>query len=816
MGLLGFFSRKHQPAPVDGGLDTLKAQPYKATVASQPPTRGNAPVAGNGPNIIETLQKTHPKFKNAANISFGAHSSASTVSLGRVEKIDRPRTAPSEDRQTWANRRRSGSWKAHPIPALPSMPFAKTRPPYRLPDKKPQPITRQSKPRPPFRLPDAPSALDKPLPLFARERSTSIHSGRSGSATAYVDLLDAQAGINPTDFRQRIQATGARDYGEDVADRNIGENGLNLRSVDARVFYAAASANSRPSSYVPTAPEEPNNESDRKSKKRHSLGSSLRSKSLTSDTAAVRPRSSHRTTEVEKKGRIRIEKADDDGVLASAAKKSEWRKSLPSYMTSSRRKLEADERAEFPAALKAKVKTVSGTAESVHDNDFSNAYVPSQDPVSKETKAERRRTMTHASGSHTSHALSKRLSLQNLQPVSDNDTYRIKPRSPTFETHKPGRNRGSTVGSEDVSPTAEFQMIAFSTTSPKKSKRSLGRSRLAVDDIPRTRSPLTRVGPDEIPDRTSSMRHWSIDSTSATSLSSNPFRPQSRHTANTSIDLSPFPRKANFSHDSLSAISHRTSSRDNRLQPPASIWSMPSPPKHSHKAQPSTTFNPDGNLSSDDDSASPRNPRGEGEEHLLFKDLGFAFSGFGLPGLNGSIDSGAPRYVPASPPRFAPQRPFRAKEVHDQDDFLMEKYRALLAASKQDTQPHAPRHHKPAYHFGDSDSSEAEDPLHMLQEDDSDDEMSFDIPMSRHPKQQSYRPYRYASSEQVIEEEKELEKVDLTTAMRLRKEEMMRKRLSGASGSSTIRPRSDGGKGKGRDVPRSHRFDLAGFDADIE
>lgn len=35
------------------------------------------------------------------------------------------------------------------------------------------------------------------------------------------DILDAQEEIRPTDFRSRVHATGARDYGEDVADRNI-------------------------------------------------------------------------------------------------------------------------------------------------------------------------------------------------------------------------------------------------------------------------------------------------------------------------------------------------------------------------------------------------------------------------------------------------------------------------------------------------------------------------------------------------------------------------------------------------------------------
>lgn len=50
--------------------------------------------------------------------------------------------------------------------------------------------------------------------------SASVRSGESSKAKGYVDLLDAQSMIKPSDFYNRIQATGARNYGEDVADRN--------------------------------------------------------------------------------------------------------------------------------------------------------------------------------------------------------------------------------------------------------------------------------------------------------------------------------------------------------------------------------------------------------------------------------------------------------------------------------------------------------------------------------------------------------------------------------------------------------------------
>lgn len=54
-----------------------------------------------------------------------------------------------------------------------------------------------------------------------------------------VDILDAQSTFKPADFRSRIQASGSRDYGEDVAERNIGINGVELHSEAVQHFYAA-------------------------------------------------------------------------------------------------------------------------------------------------------------------------------------------------------------------------------------------------------------------------------------------------------------------------------------------------------------------------------------------------------------------------------------------------------------------------------------------------------------------------------------------------------------------------------------------------
>ncbi|CAK7231792.1 hypothetical protein SCUCBS95973_008040 [Sporothrix curviconia] len=61
---------------------------------------------------------------------------------------------------------------------------------------------------------------------------------RSVNGKGHVDLLDAQSEFKPLDFHSRVKAAGTRDYGEDVADRNIGVNGCNLDSQPVQAYYA--------------------------------------------------------------------------------------------------------------------------------------------------------------------------------------------------------------------------------------------------------------------------------------------------------------------------------------------------------------------------------------------------------------------------------------------------------------------------------------------------------------------------------------------------------------------------------------------------
>ncbi|KAG6010136.1 hypothetical protein E4U21_000170 [Claviceps maximensis] len=82
-----------------------------------------------------------------------------------------------------------------------------------------------------------------PKPSVTNVHSSNISSTSSLAAASFsraqghVDILDAQCGIRPYDFRSRVDAAGVRDYGEDVADRNLGENGVDVRSAAAQKFY---------------------------------------------------------------------------------------------------------------------------------------------------------------------------------------------------------------------------------------------------------------------------------------------------------------------------------------------------------------------------------------------------------------------------------------------------------------------------------------------------------------------------------------------------------------------------------------------------
>lgn len=93
--------------------------------------------------------------------------------------------------------------------------------------------------------------LDRSGPAAQRTRTSRSNASVSasyrvgsintdGEHKGYVDILDAQSEFSPANFHGRIKAAGIRDYGEDVADRNIGVNGHDLDSKPVQEFYSSA------------------------------------------------------------------------------------------------------------------------------------------------------------------------------------------------------------------------------------------------------------------------------------------------------------------------------------------------------------------------------------------------------------------------------------------------------------------------------------------------------------------------------------------------------------------------------------------------
>lgn len=193
---------------------------------------GNYPVPGNGTSALEGLSRIHGELSDSQlSLDIKALSRfplpSPVVSLFQDESRQRPSTAPNgakplDNRPYTADRPRKG---------LPRGPWIYTRP--QNGSSVPEPPRGRSAARaagpPPVRLGVGPQLL---------AASSPSGPGPDSPLKGSKDILDAQSEFKPLDFRTRIKAAGARDYGEDVADRNIGQNGVNLESPHVRAFYA--------------------------------------------------------------------------------------------------------------------------------------------------------------------------------------------------------------------------------------------------------------------------------------------------------------------------------------------------------------------------------------------------------------------------------------------------------------------------------------------------------------------------------------------------------------------------------------------------
>lgn len=229
----------------------LKGKSYDSAIALDPPVQGSYPVAGNGPNVLGEIQRSRSKEAARRLSTIGSNAAAPTVPRVPEDIIERPRTAPHNGRpgggHTFGgandtsgrtrsgftvksppaifssnNRRNSMRSTVEPPPPIPApTPTSSTPKPREVKTYQPKKAAEPAEA-------DIPETFTPPFALHHRNASSISHK-------SHVDLLEAHSNIRPSRdvSKHRAKASGVRNYGEDVADRNIAdfrENQLDVNS----------------------------------------------------------------------------------------------------------------------------------------------------------------------------------------------------------------------------------------------------------------------------------------------------------------------------------------------------------------------------------------------------------------------------------------------------------------------------------------------------------------------------------------------------------------------------------------------------------
>ncbi|KFA60141.1 hypothetical protein S40285_09614 [Stachybotrys chlorohalonatus IBT 40285] len=197
MGFLNFLLRRSK----DDRSSIRGRNPNRSPADASPNANKAQPVARTEPASLAGLQRPSRLFTLANESLASLEPPPSFATRLRSGSGSRPRTAPH--------------YASDPVAVRPQTPGS---------------MCTEQRSGPPYLV----QGFVKPSAGF-HERS---HSSASKRSTAFVDILDAHGSLRPLDFRARIQATGARDYGEDVADRNLAVNGVDLSSPIVQEFYA--------------------------------------------------------------------------------------------------------------------------------------------------------------------------------------------------------------------------------------------------------------------------------------------------------------------------------------------------------------------------------------------------------------------------------------------------------------------------------------------------------------------------------------------------------------------------------------------------
>ncbi|RYP64597.1 hypothetical protein DL771_008710 [Monosporascus sp. 5C6A] len=804
MGFLSFLLRKSPSTNDARDLGALKSQAYEGTAAANPPILGTVPVAGNGVNVVEGFQRTHSSINQPL-----PKRSVHRLLVPRLRTRERPRTAPSE--QPVGGPSLSGT-DSQAGAGLRELLAKRQEPPSKLaPEVRATSAT------------DHYHTLSPRIPAFARDSTPSLFSSGSAHSKGFVDLLDAQSAIRPSDFYGRVRAAGAKDYGEDVAIRNIGQNGVDINSHEAREFYINTFGT------IPTSVYD-NSEDDRprRPSKRHSIGAGSRTRPFTSSNHDVH----HKTDYLRV---LRQLTPDDHFLKRSVTSAANRRKSLHSYIAASSSTLRSDnppggrkfqeldvclshnplqQMSEDALETDPDLVTEPSSSRKLNripkkdrepvtpwdtlalelgqrhrrrDSDFSTtSWEEHQVPVKP---ASRRRTVHYAPNPISAKPTSKRYTLQSIQNIQTHNREAFRRgRDSTRQIELSSPERSERVRSRrDLGIPTRPQVpllpqkpprAAEFNSSPKylgglnESGRNARARSIASTSNKSAKQPRIEA---IVPRRNSSLRNYSLSSETTTysSLSSNPFRPQSRHTPSTSLDLTPTVPSfyfTNFSQNTLpSTMDAATQKGQNMKSTPGS-----SPAKSVSKSQRDQHPPPSGNddyASSDDSPENPHKPKAESEKDLLFAENGYGFHGSQLPGLPGLFDAAASR---PSTSQSSQTRSGRVLHVRSTSSDSEDSFPGFTNAYS-----HEPVENR---HLGISSGLKVPQASHTITasvdgsvpDDSSDDELNFDIPRSRtvSARQSPARSRlpRGIANIAIEEEERESDVVDIAAITRLRRQ----------------------------------------------
>ncbi|CAK7220489.1 hypothetical protein SBRCBS47491_004205 [Sporothrix bragantina] len=570
-------------------------------------------------------------------------------------------------------------------------------------------------------------------PQSSISSSKLARSIRSDGGKGYVDLLDAQSELKPSDFHGRVKAAGTRDYGEDVADRNIGVNGCNLDSQPVQAFYAVRP---RPTSRATTLDQ------------RRPFSSWNRQPAFSDD--------------------------DDDDIMyhPHVVKQQKGGTNLA--------RLEQNEDVPRFAVSNQPILSPQPTSFRLSASLASSAFTASN-----------KRPSTMHSMYSTQRSQQPSLESHSTMPDLSNLPYHLKETAHNFK-----EDWHDDLTDRESAP-SPFIKTSRARSRSRDNARDYSRANSVVTPRPVSQSGETE---DHTPGHANSARHWSMSSTAPTTSSASSAthgRPHSRHTANTSIDLSTTGPPSTLGSSLVSIHSDvakkMQSPKPDSMQPPALLQSPP--------------FNIDDYVSSDDDSfIASQAERSASEEDLLFGS-GYGKNGMQLPGLEDAFSAPAPIARVRSPRdnfhRTLGESPLMTKfalpQMASDDSLNPDNARSQRKRSTGNTEPLLQKKSS-REDFGNQAQSPARrsDTKRMSALLGSTASMGHSHhgngalginSLLFHPRPNPHLSHSNNVGEQVIEEER-FEKVDVATAIRLRKEAKSRKRASVMSIASQTRGKS--------------------------